>query len=311
MNMTRRNYIRTTSGAVAGMSLPGVIRAGELLKPLPEHPICLFSKHLQYLDLHETSEIIAAAGFDGIDLTVRPGGHIEPENVARDLPEAVRIAHAAGLKIPMITSRITDPDDQVSRNVLKVSADNGVKHYRMGSLRYDHSMGIEKNLETFRKVFQKFEAINRESGIHGDYQNHWGDRLGSPVWDLYRVLKGLDPKWIGCQYDIRHAVVEGGGSWRIGMKAISPYITSAAMKDCIWIEENSNWKPQSVPLGTGMVDFKAFFEEFRQLKNLGPVSMHYEYGIGGLKRRDDNLTNDKIIQFYKKDLDELKRRMTK
>jgi hypothetical protein len=40
------------------------------------------------------------------------------------------------------------------------------------------------------------EALNRACGITGCYQNHhaWSDGLyGGPVWDIYYMLKGLDP----------------------------------------------------------------------------------------------------------------------
>ena len=310
MIVTRRTFIHTASVAAAGMSIPGLTRAGEIFRSLPKHEICLFSKHLQYLNFGEMSEVIARTGFDGIDLTVRPGGHVEPENVERDLPVAVKAAQSAGLTIPMMTTNITDPDDKTSQRVLEIAADNGVGYYRMGSMDYDLSISIEENINTFRKVFGKFEEINMKYGIHGDYQNHWGRDFGAPVWDLYSVLNGLDPKWIGCQYDVRHAVVEGGGSWILGMKAIASYISSAVIKDFIWSNNDGDWTPRSVPLGTGMVDLNSYFDEFKQLVNTGPLSLHYEYGIGNARnRKDENLTDERIEEFYKTDLDVLKKLM--
>ena len=46
---------------------------------------------------------------DGADLTVRPGGHVLPENVERDLPRAVKAFREAGLNIEMMATGITDP----------------------------------------------------------------------------------------------------------------------------------------------------------------------------------------------------------
>ncbi|MDZ7723632.1 MAG: hypothetical protein U5R06_12725 [candidate division KSB1 bacterium] len=48
---------------------------------------------------------IAEIGFDGVDLTVRPGGHVLPENVTQDLPRAVKAIEKTGLKVPMMTTR--------------------------------------------------------------------------------------------------------------------------------------------------------------------------------------------------------------
>jgi len=148
MIVTRRTFIHTASVAAAGMNFPVLTRADGIFRSLPKHEICLFSKHLQYLNFNEMSEILARTGFDGIDLTVRPGGHIEPENTERDLLEAVKAAQSAGLAIPMMTTNITDPNDKISQKVLEIAADNGVKYYRIGSMGYDLSISIEKNINT-------------------------------------------------------------------------------------------------------------------------------------------------------------------
>lgn len=308
MNLTRRSFIHTGSTALAGMSFPMASMAMGKEKINQKNELCFFSKHLQYLDFREMSEILAKIGFDGIDLTVRRGGHVEPSVVEKDLPAAIKAAESAGLSIPMMTTGITDPEDENTHRVLKTAGELGVKYYRMGSLKYDLSMDMEQNILHFRSLFEKFESVNREYGIHGDYQNHWGSGFGAPIWDLYSVLRGLDPEWIGCQYDIRHAVVEGGGgSWILGMKTIAPYITTSDIKDFLWSKESGEWKPQSLPLGRGMVDFKKYFEELKKLENKCPMSLHYEYGLGHLKNRDDqNPGEDELIEFFKRDLDELK-----
>ena len=40
-------------------------------------------------DYNEMSKVVAEMGFDGVDLTVRPQGHVLPERVEADLPKAV------------------------------------------------------------------------------------------------------------------------------------------------------------------------------------------------------------------------------
>lgn len=310
MDISRRNFINKTGMAVAGISLAGATQAVNFTAPSPKHPICLFSKHLQFLGFDELSETLAKIGFDGIDLTVRKGGHIEPENVKRELPKAIKAAVKAGVSIPMMTTRIVNADDKYTAETLEVAADNGITHYRMGAINYDHSKSIQENIDFQKTQFEKLDKLNRKYKIHGGFQNHWGAKFGSPVWDLYAVLKEVESEWTGCQYDVRHAVVEGGASWILGMKAVAPYITSAVVKDVIWEKVNNKWKPVSVPLGTGMVDFTAYFNEFKKLENVGPVSLHYEYGIGLGKILGDRIPSEnEIIEFYKPDLEHLKEMM--
>ena len=50
--------------------------------------VAIFSKHLQFVDGEELAKTSAELGFDGIDITVRKGGHVEPERVKQDLPQA-------------------------------------------------------------------------------------------------------------------------------------------------------------------------------------------------------------------------------
>src|SRR5215213_6799677 len=44
----------------------------------PGSPIVMFSKHLAELAWADLGQAVRQAGFDGVDLTVRPGGHVLP-----------------------------------------------------------------------------------------------------------------------------------------------------------------------------------------------------------------------------------------
>ena len=41
------------------------------------------------LDWSDLGRAVKDTGFDGVDLTVRPGGHVLPERAADDLPRAI------------------------------------------------------------------------------------------------------------------------------------------------------------------------------------------------------------------------------
>jgi hypothetical protein len=45
---------------------------------------------------------------------------------------------------------------------------------------------------------------------------------GSAIWGVVELLKDADKQYMGLQYDIRHAVVEGGLSWQ---KRSAPHTT--------------------------------------------------------------------------------------
>jgi sugar phosphate isomerase/epimerase len=258
--------------------------------------------------------VVARNGFDGADLTVRPGGQVLPENVQRDLPRVMKALHKAGIGTNMITTAINSADDPFARPVLKSMAELGIRYYRMGWIKYDGKKSINEHLDQLKYTFEKLEKLNREFGVSANYQNHSGGDIGAPVWDLHPLVKDRDPEFIGIQYDIRHATVEGGFSWPLGMRLLAPWIQTIDIKDFIWYKnDHEEWKVMNVPLGEGMVNFHKYFELYRAMKIEAPVSIHYEYDLGGAEHGDRNPTMglDEINLWLKKDITFLKKEFEK
>lgn len=288
--MKRREFLTAAAISAAGISVAG--------QPLPlltsqqgRNPITVFTKCLQFLTYEQVGEVLAETGFHGADMPVRPGGQVLPENVKTDLPKAVKALQKSGITLPMITTSIMDPDDPFTENILAVAAENGVKYYRMGWMPYDDKKSIPQNLEDLKKTFARLEKLNRRYKIRGEYQNHSGRRVGGPVWDLYHILKDIDPEYIGVQYDVRHATAEGGFSWPLGMQLLAPWIGTTDIKDFHWNKDPKGvWRIKSVPLGEGMVDFDLYMKEFKKLDLSDPVSIHFEYDLGGAEHGSKNTT---------------------
>ena len=255
--------------------------------------ISVFSKHLQWLGYAEMAAVAKEIGFDGIDITVRPGGHVLPEKVAEDLPRAVEAVRKAGLNVYMITTAIKDAADPLTENILKTASSLGIQHYRMGWLKYEENKNIEENLIDIQNTLTKLAALNKKYSIYGEYQNHSGTYFGAPVWDLYTVLNRIKSPWIGSQYDILHATVEGSNAWPIGLKLLKPYIKSIDIKDFQWAKKDDKWIPDIVPLGAGFVDFKSYFGLLKQYAIHVPISIHYEYPLGGAEHGNSTLNDEK------------------
>ncbi|MBS1576870.1 MAG: TIM barrel protein [Bacteroidetes bacterium] len=258
--------------------------------------ICVFSKHFPELGYEELASVVAAMGFDGIDLTVRPEGHVLPENVERDLPLAVEAAKKFGLKIYMIATAIVDVDDKYTEPILQTASSLGIRHYRMGYMNYSEEKSIPQNLVAIKAKFEKLSKINRKYQIRGEYQNHYGDAFGAAVWDLWEVLKHIDPEWTGVQYDVFHATVEGAHSWPLGFNLLRPYIGTMDIKDYYWEKNDKKWQPNSVPLGEGMVDYKKFMALLKENKMGGPFSIHCEYlpEADDLRSKSEKIKQDLI-----------------
>jgi L-ribulose-5-phosphate 3-epimerase len=257
-----------------------------------EPVIAVFSKHLQWLPFADVGPAIAESGFRAVDLTVRPDGHVLPERVEEDLPRAVETFRRSGLTVPLITTAITDASDPLARRVLTTAKKVGVTHYRMGYWNFPPNVEPLQALRDLKPRVAALASLNREIGIRGGYQNHVGTRVGGSVWDLGVMLEGVGPDGLGVQYDIRHAVAEGGGSWPVSLRMIAPHIDTIAVKDMIWAQRpDTKWEARSVPLGEGMVDFPAYLRQLLAYGPLPPATMHFEYpplemsGGGGAERR--------------------------
>jgi sugar phosphate isomerase/epimerase len=297
--LDRREFLaRAGAAALTATALgPVTARAGGLPARGPEESlIAVFSKHLQWLPFAEVGPVIAESGFRAVDLTVRPGGHVLPERVEDDLPRAVAMLRRSGLTVPMMTTAITDARDPLTRRVLETAKKLGVSHFRMGYWTYPTAVSPLQALREMKPRVAGLAALNRELDIRGGYQNHAGTRVGGSVWDLGVLLEGIEPDGLGVQYDIRHAVAEGGESWPVALRMIAPHIDTIAVKDFHWARRpDGRWQIRDVPLGEGMVPFPAYLRQLLAHRPLPPVTMHFEYeplemaGGGGAARRKETV----------------------
>lgn len=256
------------------------------------YTVSLFSKHLHHLNCNDLAMMAAELGFDGIDLTVRRGGHVEPERVEEELPKAVRTIKKAGLKVDIITTDINVADDPCTERVLRTASALGISQYRLSAIFYDSKLSIHENLQKISRQLGKLAELNEKYKIVGEVQNHsldadlgieFGYYFGSTIWDLYSVLKNIDSPWLGSQYDIGHATAECTRSWPIGLELLMPFIKSLHVKDFIWTKQQGKWELDMVPIGQGMVDFPRFFEILRQQNLIAPIRFYYGYQITDAK----------------------------
>lgn len=307
--MNRREFAKVAALAAPVMMLPrvaGQVAAGN--GEAGELPVHIFSKHLQFLDLRDMARAAADMGFDGVDLTVRRGGHVDPANAVRELPRAAEALREAGLAPNLFVADVTDASDAKGVAVLETAARVGFKAYRMGYLPFTAGASWRSELERHKSAFAALAKVNERLGLHGAYQNHAGNRLGAYLPDLAYLLEGCDPRWAGCQFDIRHAVVEGGTAWPQGLRWLLPHIRTVAIKDFKWDQRAGGLRVVNVPLGEGVVDFAAYFRQLRAAGVVPVVSLHCEYELGGANagRREISIPPAAVYQAMTRDLDKLR-----
>ena len=281
--MNRREFLMAASAAAFAGCATGRVRS----LPVGRPRFHVFSKMFQppvTKSPEALCELFAAAGYDGVQWTVRKGGHATPENARAELPRLVKVAKSFGLKCESICTGIVDGDNSESVKIAKVAADSGIGQMRVGYYFYDEkSETFAQSMRRFKRSFAALAAIGERCGIKAAYQNHstWGPAIfGGVVWDIYEIIRDLDPRWIGIEYDPMHAYFETYESWRHGFELVAPWISSIDLKDFHFRPDPKNakrTKKAMVAAGDGIVPWG----EVRRLVEANGVDplyiLHFEY----------------------------------
>jgi len=266
MNLTRRELLFTAAAAGTNVLVAGA-------RPT----LCYFSKPLPELNYDQLGKACREMGFEGVDLTVRPKGHVLPERVEDDLPRAVEQIGKHGLSVPMITTGLTSASDPAARPTLKTAARLKIPYFKPGYLYYK-SDDIEATLAQAKRDTESLVALGKEYGIALGYHNHSGAYLGTAVWDIRAMLADSDPKWSGYYFDPCHATAEGGNAgWDVSLRLALPRLKMVAVKDFLWEKKDGRWRMEVCPLGEGMVNLPKFFSMLAKGRFTGPMSLHVEY----------------------------------
>jgi sugar phosphate isomerase/epimerase len=278
-----RTISRRTILAAGTLLLSQTAHAADEKRTKSKLKVAIFSKHLHFLQSDALASSAAEIGFDAIDLTVRKGGHIEPDRVRQDLPALAAIIRRHGLDLPMITTDIVDIETPHTEDILKTMADLGIRNYRWGGFKYTGDRPYPEQLEAMKPRIAKLAALNSRYQACAMYHTHSGVGLvGASIWDLHILLKDFDPNAVAVNYDIGHAVIEGGaGGWINSFRITGPHLRGIAVKDFLWGRDaKGNWQAQWKPLGEGMVRFPQFFAMVAASAFSGPLQLHFEYPLG-------------------------------
>ncbi len=246
----------------------------------------MFSKHLDMLGLSmdEVARDMKSIGLDGVDLTVRPGGRIEPQDVESKLPEACAQFAQHGLEVSLLTTAIDSIHSPNAEAIFDAAAECGIPAIKLG-------YWTLRNPREFWSVFDyarvQLAGIAEMAGTYGVSANvhiHSGPYLSAMAPVVYMLLDEIcAPSTVGAYMDTGHMLIEGGyDGWRQGMVMLAPYLNLVALKGYSWaaVEEDGETKVARKMLGfsEAMQDWKQIFTMLRDFGYDGTVSLHSEYG---------------------------------
>jgi len=269
----------------------------------------MFSKSLQSMSVPEAGETVKSVGFDGIELTVRPKGHVLPKNVREALPRAVDQLREIGLDVASLVTEVHSYEDRLAHDVCAAAARAGALLLRTSSQRYQPFGAIREQIEAARREAVDLEKLGREYGVMLCIQTHSGDMLGAQGGILDQILQGTDPRYVGVGLSPGHLVVEGGGmGWMQSIDLLKDRIGMIDAKSFGWFHETDRhtgemiWVHKKMPLEGGNVRWRQVFDLLRQTgwdrDGQAIVSLGSEYQSGAWR----DLTVPELIEQSREDL---------
>jgi sugar phosphate isomerase/epimerase len=288
--------------------------------PPPHITWTMFSRHVQWLTTqayshsnpYETGVLIGEKvqeiGFKAVDLTVRSTGHVDPNlaDVRVNLPLMLKGVRSTGALCRHITTNIELPDEPIAtfdgnpvypEDLLRVADDEGIRIYRWGGFGYnvqpDPATGAPQpfgeqvldQLDAFAKAVKPLARLNRKYRVTAIYHSSSGGNNPRSVWDLVYILRKFDADELAINFDIGHMVRESTlSAWRTNVRYAMPHIRGVGMKDGAVVRNTNGTIGGSFPLaGTGMVQWREFFQLLLQGGYHGPAEAQYEYSVTGLQ----------------------------
>ena len=290
--MTRRDTLRTLGLAAlaardarpqAAAEKDGGPKAG-IAKTARRTPlVCAYSQNLAKVPYAELGVIAGQIGYDGVDLTVMEGGHVNPHVTNVDLVRAIESVRGAALEVPMISTTISSPLDPTAYPILVITGHTQVHLYRTGFWPWGPAPDPQRRLAAVRNDLSGLAAMGQRAEMIAMIPNRAGGFVGEAVWDMQAVIGSLDPAWVGYCFD-----PSATEPWEPALRLALPRLRSVVVQDFYWEKSGKTWARKMCPLGDGMVDWAAFFRILAGANFNGPLSIHFEYdeqdALGAMKK---------------------------
>jgi len=246
--------------------------------------IVLFTKLFKGKDIGEVADVASSLGFDGIDLLIRRGFQVEPEQPER-IRAAVERLQDAGLSVPMATTDLTDPEVLDTERLFAALAESGIGNLRLGYWNYDPAVGYATIFDTARRHLDRLTELARAAGIRLTIQLHGGTIHGSGAQTL-ALLQGHAPDVLGAYPDPGNQVVQDGREdWRLTFEVLQPWLAVVGVKNGGWFPSTlaetgqRTWHSDWLGLDEGMVPWDDIVAHLKSTGFDGIYTLHSHYEV--------------------------------
>jgi sugar phosphate isomerase/epimerase len=236
----------------------------------------VFTKSWRGESLAELAQLVRRLGFDGVELPVRPGYQVPPENVADGLPQAARIFADHGLKI----GSVAGPTDEPTVAAMGAA---GVKILRI-CVQVDREVGYRATEERLRRRFDALVPALEAHGVTLGIQNHCGWFIGSAV-GLMRLIEGYEPRHVAAVLDPAHCALDGEPD-AMAIDIASSHLALVNLKNARWVRDEGDggrWRVEWTLGREGLSSWAEVAAELKKRRYPGDLCLSAEYSPPGGK----------------------------
>jgi sugar phosphate isomerase/epimerase len=237
----------------------------------PQVQFSVFTKPWKTLSVPELGQRVKGWGFDGIELPVRPGYQVLPENVRRDLPVAARQLADCGIRIMSVAG----PTDEAT---IAACAEVGVPLIRIMV-----GVGPEGYLATVSRVQREFDALLpllERYGVTVGVQNHSGPMIANAM-GLRNLVSKYDPRYLAGVWDAAHEALCGEEPEQ-ALDIIWSHLALVNLKNAVWQRTNPDaevaaWRSYWLRGPEGLASWPRVAAELHRRNYAGVVCLTAEY----------------------------------
>lgn len=234
--------------------------------------LTVFTKPWKSPDVESLARLIRRLGFDGVELTVRPGYQVEPESVLRTLPQAMEVFSRYNLQIESIAAEPTE-------SVIEACSEAGITMIRT-MLPIDPAIGYRASVGLWRKSVCRLDDLLYRTGVRIGVQNHCDNFVGTAC-GLMEALDGLSEHFVAV-LDFAHTAITGEPD-RYALELAQPRLAMVNLKNVVYSHSGNRpngearWLLKWVTAREGLSSWSRVVELLRNIQFTGPICLTAQY----------------------------------
>ncbi len=225
------------------------------------------------MPIPELAKFVAGLGFHAVELPVRPGYPVHPDNMTKELPNATRIFGEYGVKI----ASIAGPTTEESMAACQAS---GIPIIRI-CVNIDTQIGYMASEANLQREYDALVPLLEKHHTTLGIQNHCGNCICNAM-GLRHLLERYHPKHIAAVWDCAHNALNGEEP-EMALDIVWEKMCMVNFKNAFWRHTNgpeatrAKWEVFWTSGRQGLANWERVAKELQRRHYHGTICLTAEY----------------------------------